>query len=693
MTLQAIFYWLSVFGIILVGVLVILRLRKPVFIYYSIFSFLLAAWLMCQYYIRPGNGIELFLSLSFIFVELLVSVFLLFAYSYPNKQTLPVRYWYILPIPIILFGPFSFNHIIASASLSASGSLVITAGPLYYLQNGIVLIYLIVASVVLINKYKQSIGIAKQQLKLILIGLTQFLVANILAGLVFVNSSQAQALRPISAFIMISIIGYTIAFKGLFDIRLVVVRALAYALTITSLGLVYGLLVFGLVGQLFFKNKTFDFQEQLVYTVLAVALAFTFQRIQNFFNRLTNRLFFRDSYEPQILLDKLSRSFAEEINFSKLAIRTTNIIVDEMKIYFSILLVIDGSNGFRPTSYGKSPDIALLTPDLLTKIKRKVTIVDDIKLGDSNSKLQSELNKLDIAAILRLVNRDGLAGYLILGRKHSGRVFNNQDTETLNIIGNSLVVAVQNTLSFEEIQQFNITLQDKVNEATAKLRKANDKLKALDETKDDFISMASHQLRTPLTSVKGYLSMVLEGDAGKINKVQKEMLGQAFFSSQRMVYLISEVVQQELSQLEETAASRSLKLVYEKPKDFPVVMLDETKTRQVIMNFTDNAIYYTPSGGTIKVRLINNPETIELRVEDDGIGVPKSEQHHLFSKFYRAGNARKARPDGTGLGLFMAKKVILAEGGSVIFESEEGKGSTFGFIFSKSKVALPAKDN
>jgi signal transduction histidine kinase len=156
---------------------------------------------------------------------------------------------------------------------------------------------------------------------------------------------------------------------------------------------------------------------------------------------------------------------------------------------------------------------------------------------------------------------------------------------------------------------------------------------------------------------------------------------------------LSEVVQQELSQLEETAASRSLKLVYEKPKDFPVVMLDETKTRQVIMNFTDNAIYYTPSGGTIKVRLINNPETIELRVEDDGIGVPKSEQHHLFSKFYRAGNARKARPDGTGLGLFMAKKVILAEGGSVIFESEEGKGSTFGFIFSKSKVALPAKDN
>ncbi|HET7630105.1 MAG TPA: sensor histidine kinase, partial [Candidatus Saccharimonadales bacterium] len=74
---------------------------------------------------------------------------------------------------------------------------------------------------------------------------------------------------------------------------------------------------------------------------------------------------------------------------------------------------------------------------------------------------------------------------------------------------------------------------------------------------------------------------------------------------------------------------------------------------------------------------------------DDGIGVPKHEQHHLFTKFYRAGNAKKARPDGTGLGLFMAKKVIVAQGGTLIFNSEEGKGSTFGFSFAKSKVAPP----
>ena len=129
-------------------------------------------------------------------------------------------------------------------------------------------------------------------------------------------------------------------------------------------------------------------------------------------------------------------------------------------------------------------------------------------------------------------------------------------------------------------------------------------------------------------------------------------------------------------------------MTYDQPKDFPDIMLDETKTRQVVMNFVDNAIYYTPAGGHIHVRLIDTPTTIELRVEDDGIGVSKSDQPHLFTKFYRAGNARKARPDGTGLGLFMAKKVIIAEEGNLIFESREGKGSTFGFTFSKAKAGV-----
>ncbi|MGH7237828.1 MAG: sensor histidine kinase, partial [Candidatus Saccharimonadales bacterium] len=220
-----------------------------------------------------------------------------------------------------------------------------------------------------------------------------------------------------------------------------------------------------------------------------------------------------------------------------------------------------------------------------------------------------------------------------------------------------------------------------------------------------------HQLRTPLASIKGYLSMVLEGDAGAIRPQQREFLGQAFASSQRMVFLITDLlnvsrlkigkflieptavnladmISAEISQLHEAAQARSLSLAYDKPEQFPLLNLDETKTRQVVMNFLDNAIYYTPPGGKIEIKLTDNQNSIELRISDNGIGVPKHEQHHLFTKFYRAGNAQKIRPDGTGLGLFMAQKVIVAEGGAVIFTSQEGKGSTFGFSFPKSNLAV-----
>ena len=136
--------------------------------------------------------------------------------------------------------------------------------------------------------------------------------------------------------------------------------------------------------------------------------------------------------------------------------------------------------------------------------------------------------------------------------------------------------------------------------------------------------------------------------------------------------------------LEDTAKARDLKIYYKKPANFPILNIDEIKTRQVIMNFLDNAIYYTPPGDKITIELEEKTSNVELRVIDTGIGVPASVSHHLFTKFYRAENAKKARPDGTGLGLFMAKKVIIAQGGSIIFSTKENVGSTFGFSLPKT---------
>ncbi|HEX7963035.1 MAG TPA: HAMP domain-containing sensor histidine kinase [Candidatus Saccharimonadales bacterium] len=331
----------------------------------------------------------------------------------------------------------------------------------------------------------------------------------------------------------------------------------------------------------------------------------------------------------------------------------------------------------------------------------------------TNRTAHSLVRQKSIHAIIPLGSKTDLKGFYIFGEKYSQEIFTRQDSELLAVITEIADLSIERAIFYDKIKAFNETLQDRVDDATRRLRRANDKLRKLNETKDDFISMASHQLRTPLTSVKGYVSMVLDGDAGKITRLQRRLLNQSFVSAQRMVYLISDllnvsrlktgkfviepvhcnlakVIQEEVEQLVETAKGRHLELAYQKPEHFPILMLDETKLRQVIMNFLDNAVYYTPAGGHIEVHLVDKPQSIEFTVVDDGIGVPRHEQHHLFTKFFRAPNAKRARPDGTGLGLFMAKKVIIAQGGAIIFKSQEGRGSTFGFTFAKSRLMAEA---
>ena len=299
-----------------------------------------------------------------------------------------------------------------------------------------------------------------------------------------------------------------------------------------------------------------------------------------------------------------------------------------------------------------------------------------------------------------------LRGAVVISDKYDGVPFTQNELIILSSAVGQFDLLLENNSQFETIQRFNVQLKEEVDQATKELNKTYNRLKELDETKDEFISMASHQLRTPLTSIKGNVSMILDGDAGDITSLQRDLLTQAFVSSQRMVYLVAdllnvsrlksgkfvielrptnlpEVVNTEVNQVSEVAKSRGLELKVETPKSFPTLMLDETKTRQVIMNFVDNAIYYTPNGGKIRVVFDETNDYADVRVIDSGIGVPKADQKKLFSKFYRSNNARKARPDGTGLGLFMAKKVIVAQGGKIIFESKEGKGSTFGFRFPK----------
>lgn len=636
--------------------------------------------------------------------------FVLFARIYSNEKNFTKRSATLLAIPPLILGLFTFTSF-NIVKVDAYGLHTVT-GSLYYILTPLILGYFAWGLWTLVRFYKLTPNINERaRLRYIFLGVVLTLVPTAVTNAILpaLGIYNSYLYGPNAIILLAACTSIAIIKHRLLDVRLIVARSLAYLLIITTIAVLYGIVVFYLAGKLFGINR---FSQQIVPLLAAILIALTFSSLNKFFNRVSNKFFYRDAYDSQVFLDQFNKLLVSTYELEPLLRRAAKIIETNLKPVYVVFGLketettpqrITGTTNHPKFTEAQIKYVRGITPSMHRRL-----IITDL-LEDKYTEVQSVLQSAEISVMARLASRlseEGM-GYLILGPKKSGNLYSPQDLKIIEIISNELVIAIQNAQRTEEIQNFNITLQAKVDDATRKLRRTNEKLKQMDETKDDFISMASHQLRTPLTSVKGYISMVLEEDAGKITDTQRDMLGQAFFSSQRMVYLIADllnvsrlktgkfiierapvqldqIVQQELRQLQETAAARQLTLQFDQPDKFPSMMLDETKTRQIIMNFIDNAIYYTPAGGHIIVRLVNNQNTIELRVEDNGIGVPKHEQQHLFTKFYRAGNARQARPDGTGLGLYMAKKVIVAQGGTLIFTSEESKGSTFGFIFSKS---------
>lgn len=234
----------------------------------------------------------------------------------------------------------------------------------------------------------------------------------------------------------------------------------------------------------------------------------------------------------------------------------------------------------------------------------------------------------------------------------------------------------------------------------------------LDKAKTEFVSLASHQLRTPLSAVNWYGEMLLSGDAGRLTKDQREYVQEIFEGSQRMVELVNSLldvsrlevgklantpeptdmmslIESLIKELEVSIMNKKLALEKHVEKIAPVVA-DPKQLRMVIQNLMSNAVKYTSEKGTIEVTLhlakasemqkANLTSTTPhwfFSVADNGFGIPKEEQSKIFGKLFRADNVRKLDVEGTGLGLYIVKEVVEKMGGRVWFESVENKGTVF----------------
>ncbi|HUC87919.1 MAG TPA: ATP-binding protein [Candidatus Binatia bacterium] len=703
----------------LVGLFVYLKKRDSLTnIAFALLSFASLAWAITNfaYTLNAVSPSALYITRLVLFwVVIQNAAFFIFANQYPSSTAVvsKKRLWLVLIFGLLAGAATLSPYVFISVSIKDHQAFP-NPGPaiIIFILYSIYTIGLGLTS--LIKKRIKASGRQKIHLNYILFAsFLSFLlvpITNFVITQAFKTSYFAK-ISPIYTLLFASIIGYAIVAQKLFDIKAAVTRSVGYVLVLGSVALIYGA-VFYVVDNIFFKNIGYETQKEIFSIVLVAILALSFQTLKQFFDKLTNRIFYRDDYDIQEVMDELGDVAVAEIDLQKILNSTKKVLSSALKTKFIEFVLIKGDKPFlEPLNRWKAKlDAAQISKHILSQ-HHELIIVEE--LAEDNY-LKNALLQSDVGASLRLKTQDQVVGFILLGEKNSGDIFSSKDKDLLLIVANELSVTIQNALRFEEIQNFNLTLQYKVENATYQLRKANNRLKELDDAKDDFISMASHQLRTPLSLIEGYLKMVMIGDAGKINDRQNRFLAQAQENTTRMVDLVSELlsvsritsgkftieagpvnlatlIDKEVKQLMSMAESHKIALTFHKPEHFPLLMLDEDKTKQVIINFIDNAIYYSkPKGAKIDVQLTVNEDLIEFRVVDNGIGVPEKEKEKLFTKFYRAENAKDARPDGTGVGLYLAKVVITEEGGNLIFDSKEGAGSTFGFSFKKDKIVTGA---
>ena len=242
------------------------------------------------------------------------------------------------------------------------------------------------------------------------------------------------------------------------------------------------------------------------------------------------------------------------------------------------------------------------------------------------------------------------------------------------------------------------------------------KEKEVDKAKTEFVSLASHQLRTPLSAINWYTEMLLDGDAGAINDEQKKYLEEIAIGNKRMVDLVDdllnvsrldmgtfvletksinilELLKSVLGEIKSQILEKKLSIEELYGQDIPLFTADEKLMRMIFQNLLSNAVKYTPPLGLVKISLLKlnkgenfgekiiDKESLAFSVSDSGIGIPSNQQDKIFQKLFRADNAKESETEGTGLGLYVIKSIIDLSGGLIWFKSEENKETTFWVVF------------
>ncbi len=685
------FVILSILGIALLvnlglGIFVFLKNRHSlVNILFSLFVLGIVGWGGTIFALLGFGADLLTVRLTFSFAALMLISFLLFSLVFPEKGNPKKLIFYLLAFLGVIFFtlPLLGDLIVNSVSVEKT-FIAVGFGSLYPLYGLFAPFCIIGALIILIKKYFSSAHAPRLQLKYLFLGGTLFLVPAVFTNLLLpslFNIWDFNGLGPAFSFFMVLATSYAIVRHHLMDISVII-----------RLGTIYGVL-FAIISFIFVSLAGFVGQFTSGWFAIllpSLFITFGFMPLKTFIETTTDSIFFRKKYRVADIIDTLNKIIHEHsLNLDDFLENFNKLIIDSMRIQWAAILILIPKGDFvtRQIIGGKLQSLEFKPdhPFILYFKENKNGVIDRESLrGDQkHSEIIKELDRLDCFLVVPIESKGKIIGLHLIGKKKSQDQFSKEDIDLLELVAGESAFAIDNARLFDELQK-------------------------IDQTKSKFISVVSHQLRTPLTSIHWNLELILGGDIDKktATELSKNARESAFTMATALDDMftaldidegrkktepkkiptdIKSTIDHVLIELEEERKKRNITVKTEWRSVVPPFPYDPTMIEKVVQNVFRNALLYSPAGSEVHISVekkeINEMSYMVFSIIDSGIGITEEEKKDIFSRFYRGEHAKGLSPNGFGLSLFIAKYFVEQHGGELWFISQ-GKNKGAEFFFS-----------